>query len=113
VELSDRRLTVDAVTSPSSTAPSTTAVEVKLAITNTGDTAIPNQAAFFQLVGSQGDAFAPRSTDGNPFYDPIEARATRSGSIVFEIPDAAATNLHLLYRPEVATDAVVVPLGDR
>jgi hypothetical protein len=113
VDLSDRRLTVDAVTTPSSGDPGTTVVEVKVVITNTGDAAIQNQSAFFQLMGVGGDAFGSRNADADPFYDPIEARATRSGSVVFELPTAAVSNLHLLYRPEVPSDAVVVPLGSR
>ena len=113
VELTDRRLTIDAVTTPSAADPSTTVVEAKLAITNTGDAAIPNQAEFFQLVGSAGDAFAPRNDAADPFFAAIDARATRTGSLVFEIPGAAASNLHLLYRPELPTEAVVVPLSVR
>ncbi|MDQ1429880.1 MAG: hypothetical protein QOF40_482 [Actinomycetota bacterium] len=113
VDLSDRRLTVDAVTTPSSGDPGATVVEVKVVITNTGDAAIQNQSAFFQLMGVGGDAFGSRNAGPDPFYDPIDARASRSGSVIFEIPTAAVSNLHLLYRPEVPSDAVVVPLGSR
>ena len=113
VQLGDRAVTVDDATTRAGTEPTTTVVTVNLAITNTGDVAIPNQAAFFQLMGSAGDAFAARVNGADPFYAAIAPRTTRSGSITFEVPSAAAEGLHLFYRPEVATEAVILPLSIR
>jgi Domain of unknown function (DUF4352) len=113
VELDDRVLTIDDATTPAGTEPGRTVVAVNLEITNTGDAAIPNQAAFFRLTGSAGDSFAPRDNGADPFFAAIDAHTTRNGSIVFVIPSAATSDLHLFYRPEVDTEAVIVPLGIR
>jgi streptogramin lyase len=38
------------------------------------------------------------------------AHTTRSGTIVFQLPTAATSSLRLLYRPEVATETVIILL---
>ncbi len=80
-------------------------------VRNASGKVIQNKAAFFQLIGAGGDAFGQQgnSSSGN-FYGSISAHASRSGSVEFEIPVAAASNLYLLYRPEIGTETVLTRL---
>jgi hypothetical protein len=111
VVLGDRVVAITGVTQQPDANQNFTVIDVTFAVTNPGDRAILNDAAFFRLLGSGGDAFAPRSHGADPFYDAIDARSTRTGSIGFEVPRAAASELRLLYRPEIATEAVIIPLS--
>jgi hypothetical protein len=111
VVLSDRVLTINAVTGQPAANQGSTVIDVDLAVQNSGDTLIQNQSTFFQLIGAGGDAFAVRINGTDPFFDAIDARATRRGSIGFEVPSATTSELRLFYRPEVATEAVIVPLS--
>jgi hypothetical protein len=113
VVLSDRILTVNGVTQQPGTNQNFAVIDVDLAVKNSSDSVIRNQSTFFQLTGAGGDFFSARSNGADPFYDAIDTHTTRSGSITFEIPSEAAAGLHLFYRPEVATEAVIVPLSIR
>jgi hypothetical protein len=112
VVLSDRTLTITSVTSEPGASQSSVQIDLDLVVRNTGGTAIQNEAAFFELIGVQGDIFGHQgaSPGDRSFFGTIDAHASRSGSIVFEIPAAAATGLYLLYRPEIVTETVLTRL---
>ncbi len=64
-----------------------------------------NESTFFQLLSAEGDTFTYQSNSSDTFYGDIPAHSSRDGSIVFQIPKAAASNLRLLYRPEVVKES--------
>jgi hypothetical protein len=82
-----------------------------MTIKNTSTKPIMNKAAFFQLIGSEGDAFGLASGATSNFFGPIAPQSSRSATIVFQVPAGAVNGLHLLYRPEVATETVSVALN--
>jgi hypothetical protein len=109
VALRDRVLVINHVTSQSSDGQSV-AIDLDLSVQNTGDNDIKNEATFFRLIGSEGDIFGKQSNASGGFYGTIDARKSRRGAISFKVPEAATATLRLLYRPEVAAEAAIIPL---
>jgi hypothetical protein len=110
IVLGDRTLIINSVTRQKGVSASTTLISLGLAVQNTSAKAIMNQSAFFQLMGPEGDAFGYQYNSSDNFYGTIAAHTTRSGTIVFQVPTAAASSLHLLYRPEIAAETAIVLL---
>lgn len=110
VVLSDRTLIIYKASKQKSANANSTFVKLDLAITNATEKEIQNLPAFFQLIGLEGDIFSYQYNSTDTFYSPVAAHTTATGSIVFQLPAAAATGLNLLYRPEVAHETVIVPL---
>ncbi len=110
VVLADRTLIINTITSQKGTSTNSTQVSLALTIRNTSAKAIMNQPTFFELLASEGDAFGSASSSSANFYGAIAAHTTRSGTIVFQVPTAAASALSLFYRPEVATETVIIAL---
>jgi hypothetical protein len=109
VVLKDRTLIIESVSKQKGANSDPVAINIAVTIKNTGGKAIQNQASFFHLVGTGGDFFGQTNSSDN-FYGSIAAHTTRSGTITFQLPAAAATNLRLMYRPEVASGALLIPL---
>jgi hypothetical protein len=111
IVLNDRTLIINRVTEQKGASANSTLVSLDLAVQNTGDKAIMNLSVFFQLMGSEGDAFGYQYNSSDNFYGTIAAHTTRSGMIVFEVPAAVAkSSLHLLYRPEIAQETAIILL---
>jgi Domain of unknown function (DUF4352) len=111
VVLSDRTLIITSVTSQQGTSQSSILIDLDLVVRNTSGKAIQNEAAFFELIGAEGDAFGNQGNNSSDnFYGTIAAHASRSGTIEFEIPTATVSNLYLLYRPEIAKETVLTRL---
>jgi Domain of unknown function (DUF4352) len=111
ITLADRTLTMEQVSQKPGADASSTAVSITITITDTSSAAIQNKSTFYQLVGAEGDAFGTQSSVTPGFYGSITSRQTRGGTITFQVPTGAAQHLQLLYRPEVATETVLVPLN--
>ena len=111
ITLADRTLTLEHASQKPGADASSTAISVTITITDTSSAAIQNKSSFYQLIGAEGDAFGTQSSVTPRFYGSIAARQTRSGTITFQVPTGAAQRLQLLYRPEVATETVLVPLN--
>jgi hypothetical protein len=84
-------------------------IRLDVAIDNTGTTPLRNDATFFTLLSREGDTFGQVSASAG-FYGMLAAGSERRGTVVFQVPAAAAAGLRLLYRPDVATDSVLVDL---
>ncbi len=110
VILPDRTLIINDAVKQAGTSASTVEIALKLTIKNTSQGSIKNQATYYQLIGSEGDAFGQQSSATAAFFGAIPVGSSRSGMIVFEVPAAATNGLRLLYRPEVTTDTVFVNL---
>ncbi len=111
ITLADRTLTLGQISQKPGADASSTAVSISITITDNSAAAIQNKSTFYQLVGAEGDAFGIQSSVTPGFYGSIASRQTRSGTVTFQVPTGAAQRLQLLYRPEVATETVLVPLN--
>jgi hypothetical protein len=107
--LKDRALVINAVNRQKGANPDPVAINIAITIKNTGGRSIQNQAAFFQLVGAGGDFFGQVNSSDN-FYGSIAPHTTRSGTITFQLPAAAVKNLRLMYRSEVSSEALLIPI---
>ena len=111
IVLNDRTLIINRVTEQKGASANSILVSLDLAVQNTGSKAIMNLATFFQLMGPEGDAFGYQYNSSDSFYGAIAAHTSRSGTIVFQVPEAAAKlSLHLLYRPEIAAETAIILL---
>jgi hypothetical protein len=110
IVLGDRTLIINSVSKQIGAGTNSTLINLDLAVQNTSDKAIMNQLTFFQLMGPEGDIFGYQYNSSDNFYGTIAAHTTRSGTIMFQIPTAAASGLRLLYRPEIAQETAIILL---
>ena len=110
VTLGDRILTINSVSQQPGNNAGSTVVTLVMSVKDTGTKAIQNQATFYLLVGSEGDMFGSQSSATPGFFGTIAPQGVLSGTIVFQVPTAAANGLRLLFRPEVVSETVFVRL---
>jgi len=110
ITLPDRTLAILNVSKQQASDANSTLISLNLTMQNTGKTSIPNQPSYYQLVGSEGDMFGSQSSASPSFFGTITSNASRSGTIVFQIPSAAVSGLRLLFRSEIATETVFVQI---
>ncbi|MGI9061302.1 MAG: DUF4352 domain-containing protein [Ktedonobacteraceae bacterium] len=110
VTLADRTLTITSVSQQQGGSANTMAITLVMAVHNTGAKSIQNQASFYKLVGAEGDIFGLQSSATASFFGTILPQGSLNGTIVFQVPTAAANGLRLLFRSEVVTETVFVPL---
>lgn len=111
ITMRDRTLTIERVSEQTGSDASTTAVGLTITIANTSPGPVMNSATFYQLVGAEGDSFGTQSSVSANFYGSIPSRGSRQGTIIFQVPTGAVKGLRLLFRPEVATETTLIPLG--
>src|SRR5947209_705597 len=110
IVLDDRTLIITSLSKQRGASTNSTLINLDLAVHNTSNKAIMNQSTFFQLMGPEGDTFGYQYNSSDNIYGTIAAHMTRSGTIVFQVPTVAMSSLHLLYRPEIATETAIVLL---
>jgi hypothetical protein len=108
--LKDRMLVLNGVSKQDTDDGHSSLIALALTIRNTSDRPIMNQSGFFQLMSVEGDIFTYQYDSSDHFYDMLPAHCSRDGTVVFQIPTAAASRLQLLYRSEVATESVLMLL---
>jgi Domain of unknown function (DUF4352) len=111
VVLKDRTLLINGASKQNGVSAASSLITLDLTVKNTSNKPIMNQATFFQLIGSEGDTFSYQSNSSDSFYGTVAANSSHTGTIVFQIPGAAAHNLRLLYRPEIAAETALVALN--
>ncbi len=111
VHFDDRTLIITDVSKQAGMDASSVGISVSITIKNNSDKAILNQDHYYQLVGSEGDTFGLQSKVTAGFYGSIEARGSRTGTIIFQVPSGATQNLRMFYRSEIAAETVFMPLG--
>jgi Domain of unknown function (DUF4352) len=111
ITLADRTLIITSVSQHAATESNATAISLTMTVKNTSTKPILNKATFFQLIGSEGDTFGVASGASSNFFGTIAPNSSRSATLVFQVPASAVNGLHLLYRPEVATETVSVALN--
>ena len=110
VVLTDRTLVINSVSKQNGPNAGSSLITLVLTVKNTSDKPIMNQLTFFQLMGADGDIFTYQYNSSDDFYGTVPANSSRNGTIQFQVPRAATSNLRLLYRPEVATETVLASL---
>jgi len=110
VTLPDRVITISSVSKLPESDSGLAAISLTMTIKNTGTKPIMNEAAYFQLASAGGDAFGTQSSPNTNFFGMIAPQSSRSGTLVFQVPAGAAKGMRLMYRPEIATESVSVPL---
>src|SRR5579859_5987832 len=110
VVLKDRILVFDSLSKQDTDDGYASLIALALTVRNTSDKPIMNQSSFFQLMSVEGDTFTYQYNSSDHFYDILSAHSSRDGTVVFQIPKAAASHLQLLYHPEVATESVLMLL---
>ncbi len=110
VVLRDRTVVITSVTRQQGTNQGSILINLDLVVRNTSERAIRNESTFFRLIGPEGDAFGQQGNGSGDFYRTIDPHASRGGTIEFEIPAVAASSLYLIYRPEIATETVLIRL---
>ena len=110
IVLGDRTLIISSVSQQKGADATSTLITLNLIVQNTSNKAIMNLPTYFQLIGPEGDIFGYQYNSSDTFYGNIAAHTARSGAITFQLPLSAATNLRLLYRPEIATEMTIVAL---
>ena len=111
VTLPDRILTITNVSKQVGTGSSSITINLTITIKNIGTKTINNDAAYFQLTGTEGDAFGLQSSVVPNFFGVIASQSSRSGTIIFKVPAGAVNGMRLLYRPEITTETIFVPLN--
>ena len=113
VKLPDRIITITNMSKQVGTDSNSIAINLTITIKNTGAKTINNNAAYFQLISVEGDAFGLQSKVAPNFFGSIAFQSSRSGIIIFQVPAGAINGIRLMYRPEVTTETVFVPLNLR
>lgn len=110
IVLGDRTLIINSVSTQNGASANSILINLDLAVQNTSNKTIMNQSTFYQLMGPEGDIFGYQYNSSDNFYGSIAARTTRSGTIVFQLPAAAASSLSLSYHPEIAAETAIILL---
>ena len=111
VKLPDRIITITNMSKQVGTDSNSIAINLTITIKNTGAKTINNNAAYFQLISAEGDAFGLQSKVAPNFFGSIASQRSRSGIIIFQVPAGAINGIRLMYRPEVSTETIFVPLN--
>ena len=111
VTLPDRIITITNMSKQVGIDSNSIAINLTITIKNTGAKIISNNAAYFQLISAEGDAFGLQSPDAPNFFGPIASQSSRSGIIIFQVPAGAINGIRLMYRPEVSTETIFMPLN--
>ncbi len=111
ITFADRTLTIGPVSKQAGSDASSTGISLTITIANTSKALIMNEATFYQLEAAEGDSFGTQSSVSANFYGSIAPNGSRRGTIVFQAPTGAVSGIHLLFRPEVATDTALIPLN--
>ena len=111
VTLLDRVISITNMSKQAGTDSNSIAINLKITIKNTGAKTINNDAAYFQLISAEGDAFGLQSNAASNFFGSISSQSSRSGTIIFQIPSGAINGIRLMYRPDVSTDTIFVNLN--
>jgi|SRR5579859_1973022 len=111
VTLPDRTLAIHSASKQPGMVANSTAISLVMTINNTGTKPILNQAAYYLLVGSEGDVFGYQSSATAGYFGTIASHNSSSGTIVFQVPAAAVKGLRLMFRPEIVQETVFVALS--
>ena len=111
VTLPDRILTITGMNKQVGTNSNSIAINLAITIKNTGTKTINNDAVYFQLISAEGDAFGLQSNVAPNFFGSIASQSSRSGTIIFQVPSGAIYGIRLMYRPEVSTETIFLPLN--
>jgi hypothetical protein len=110
VTLPDRTLVISNVSKVAGTNSGSTGISITISVKNIGTKSILNHASFYQLMVAEGDTFGLQSGTNSSFFGNIARQTARKGTLVFQVPTAALGGIRLLFRSEIATETVFIPL---
>jgi hypothetical protein len=111
VALPDRTLVISNVSKVAGADSSSTGISITISVKNIGTKSILNKVSFYQLVATEGDSFGLQPNTNSSFFGNIARQMSRKGTLVFQVPTAALRGLRLLFRSEIATETVFIPLN--
>ena len=111
VTLPDRVISITNMSKRAGTESNSIAINLSITIKNTGAKTINNDAAYFQLISAEGDAFGLQSNVASNFFGSLSSQSSRSGTIIFQVPSGAVNGIRLMYRPDISTDTIFVSLN--
>jgi hypothetical protein len=109
VALPDRALDIKNVNVQIAPDASSVTIGLTMTINNTSSATITSTSSYFQLISKEDDAFGPQPSASPSLFGTIAPHASRSGTIVFQIPTAALKGLILLFHSPAIT--VMIPLN--
>ncbi len=111
VTLPDRIITITSLSKQAGSESNSISIKLTITVKNTGAKTINNDAAYYQLMSAEGDAFGLQSDAPQNFFGSIASQSSRSGTITFEVPAGALNGMRLMYRPDVSSETIFVPLN--
>ncbi len=111
VTLPDRIITITNLSKQAGSESNSISIQLTMTVKNTGAKTINNDATYYQLISAEGDAFGSQSGTPQSFFGPIASQSSRSGTITFEVPAGALNGMRLMYRPDVSSETIFVPLN--
>ncbi len=111
VTLPDRIITITNLSKQAGSESNSISIKLTITVKNTGAKTISNDVSYYQLISVEGDAFGSQSSAPQSFLGSIASQSSRSGTIIFEVPAGALSGMRLMYRPDVSSETVFVPLN--
>ncbi len=111
VTLPDRIITITNMSKQTGSGSDGVSIKLTVTVKNTGAKTINNDAAYFQLISAEGDAFGLQSGTNQKFLGSIASQSSRTGTIMFQVPAGALRGMRLMYRPEISSETIFVPLN--
>ena len=111
VTLPDRIITITNLSKQAGSESNSISIQLTMTVKNTGAKTINNDATYYQLISAEGDAFGSQSGTPQSFFGSIASQTSRSGTITFEVPSGAVSGMRLMYRPDVSSETIFVPLN--
>ena len=111
VTLPDRIIAITNLSKQAGSDSNSISINLSITVKNTGLKTINNDAAYYQLISAEGDAFGLQPHAPQAFFGSIASQSSRSGTITFQVPAGALSGMRLMYRPDVSSETIFVPLN--
>lgn len=111
VTLPDRTIAITNLSKQAGSQSNSISVHLTITVKNTGAKTINNEATYYQLISAEGDAFGLQAQATQNFFGSIVSQSSRSGTITFQVPIGALSGMRLMYRSDVSSETIFVPLN--
>lgn len=111
VALGNLMLSIDRAVRVPGASTGSVSVHVDVAIRNSGVTSVASDSTAFQVMVPDGDIFPAKADASASVSGSIGSHSVRTGTVAFDLPAAAASNLRLMYRPSAVSQTAIIPLN--
>ena len=111
VTLPDRIITITNLSKQAGSQSNSISINLTITVKNTSAKTINNDATYYQLMSAEGDAFGLHAGATQNFFGSIVSQSSRSGTITFQVPIGALNGMRLMYRSDVSSETIFVPLN--